>query len=288
MVKAKGLGKGLDALFSDGKLADSNSQGPILTLPIDALQPGKFQPRTNINDGAITDLSESIRSQGVIQPLIVRTLSNGRHEIIAGERRWRAALKVGLKAVPVVVKDADDKSAMAMALIENIQREDLNSIDEAIGIKKLIEEFEMTHEAVARILGKSRSTVTNLQRLLSLSPSVQQMLREQRLEMGHARSLLGLEASRQLDLAKRIVALNLTVREVESLVGAASNHAGGGEKIKKRRQNPNQDTIRLQEQLAQQLGLPVKITYTKRGSGKIALSYSNLDELEALLVKLRA
>ncbi|MDC1310833.1 ParB/RepB/Spo0J family partition protein [Burkholderiales bacterium] len=288
MVKAKGLGKGLDALFSDGKLADSNNQGPILTLPIDALQPGKFQPRTNINDGAITDLSESIRSQGVIQPLIVRTLSNGRHEIIAGERRWRAALKVGLKAVPVVVKDADDKSAMAMALIENIQREDLNSIDEAIGIKKLIEEFEMTHEAVARILGKSRSTVTNLQRLLSLSPSVQQMLREQRLEMGHARSLLGLEASRQLDLAKRIVALNLTVREVESLVGAASNHAGGGEKIKKRRQNPNQDTIRLQEQLAQQLGLPVKITYTKRGSGKIALSYSNLDELEALLVKLRA
>ena len=288
MVKAKGLGKGLDALFASGKSVDSAGQGPVLTLPIDALQPGKFQPRTNMDEDAITDLSESIRSQGVIQPLIVRTLSSGHHEIIAGERRWRAAQKVGLKVVPVVVKNADDKSAMAMALIENIQREDLNSIDEAIGIKRLIDEFEMTHEAVARIIGKSRSTVTNLQRLLSLSPSVQQMLREQRLEMGHARSLLGLDGSRQLDLAKRIIALNLTVREVESLVGAVSTKGRDRGKRQKDRQNLDQDTVNLQEQLAQQLGLPVNITHTKRGSGKIALSYSNLDELEALIAKLRA
>ena len=180
MVRAKGLGKGLDALFSSGKPANSDSQEPVVTLPIDGLQPGKFQPRTRMDENAIAELSESIRSQGIIQPLVVRALSSGQHEIIAGERRWRAAQKAGLNAVPGVVKNADDKSAMAMALIENIQREDLNAIDEAIGIKRLIEEFEITHEAVARILGKSRSTVTNLQRLLSLAPSVQQMLREQR------------------------------------------------------------------------------------------------------------
>ncbi|MBA4741007.1 MAG: ParB/RepB/Spo0J family partition protein [Burkholderiales bacterium] len=288
MVRAKGLGKGLDALFSSGKPANSDSQEPVVTLPIDGLQPGKFQPRTRMDENAIAELSESIRSQGIIQPLVVRALSSGQHEIIAGERRWRAAQKAGLNAVPVVVKNADDKSAMAMALIENIQREDLNAIDEAIGIKRLIEEFEITHEAVARILGKSRSTVTNLQRLLSLAPSVQQMLREQRLEMGHARSLLVLDAARQADLAKRIVALNLTVREVESLVGAVNVRVGGKAKNRQSRQTPDQDTVNLQEGLAQHLGLPVKITNTKRGSGKIVLSYSDLDELEVLLAKLRA
>ena len=288
MVRAKGLGKGLDALFSSGKPANSDSQEPVVTLPIDGLQPGKFQPRTTMDENAIAELSESIRSQGIIQPLVVRALSSGQHEIIAGERRWRAAQKAGLNAVPVVVKNADDKSAMAMALIENIQREDLNAIDEAIGIKRLIEEFEITHEAVARILGKSRSTVTNLQRLLSLAPSVQQMLREQRLEMGHARSLLVLDAARQADLAKRIVALNLTVREVESLVGAVNVRVGGKAKNRQSRQTPDQDTVNLQEGLAQHLGLPVKITNTKRGSGKIVLSYSDLDELEVLLAKLRA
>jgi ParB family chromosome partitioning protein len=156
--------------FRVGKpINDDQAAGPLLTLPVDGLRPGKFQPRTQMDDEAITELSESIRSQGVIQPLIVRPLPNGKHEIIAGERRWRAAQKAGLKLVPVVIKNSDDKSAMAMALIENIQREDLNAIDEAIGIKRLIEEFEMTHGAVARILGKSRSTVTNLQRLLSLA-----------------------------------------------------------------------------------------------------------------------
>ena len=288
MVRAKGLGKGLDALFSSGKPANSDSQEPVVTLPIDGLQPGKFQPRTRMDENAIAELSESIRSQGIIQPLVVRALSSGQHEIIAGERRWRAAQKAGLNAVPVVVKNTDDKSAMAMALIENIQREDLNAIDEAIGIKRLIEEFEITHEAVARILGKSRSTVTNLQRLLSLAPSVQQMLREQRLEMGHARSLLVLDAARQADLAKRIVALNLTVREVESLVGAVNVRVGGKAKNRQSRQTPDQDTVNLQEGLAQHLGLPVKITNTKRGSGKIVLSYSDLDELEVLLAKLRA
>ena len=288
MVRAKGLGKGLDALFSSGKPANSDSPEPVVTLPIDGLQPGKFQPRTRMDENAIAELSESIRSQGIIQPLVVRALSSGQHEIIAGERRWRAAQKAGLNAVPVVVKNADDKSAMAMALIENIQREDLNAIDEAIGIKRLIEEFEITHEAVARILGKSRSTVTNLQRLLSLAPSVQQMLREQRLEMGHARSLLVLDAARQADLAKRIVALNLTVREVESLVGAVNVRVGGKAKNRQSRQTPDQDTVNLQEGLAQHLGLPVKITNTKRGSGKIVLSYSDVDELEVLLAKLRA
>ncbi|MBL6878948.1 MAG: ParB/RepB/Spo0J family partition protein [Burkholderiales bacterium] len=288
MVRAKGLGKGLDALFSSGKTVNDDEPGPMSTLPVEGLQPGKFQPRTKMDDDAIAELSESIRSQGVIQPLIVRPISSGKHEIIAGERRWRAAQKAGLKLVPVVIKKSDDKSAMAMALIENIQREDLTSIDEAIGIKRLIEEFEMTHEAVARILGKSRSTVTNLQRLLSLAEPVQQMLRDQKIEMGHARSLLGLEASRQVDLAKRIVALDLTVREVESLVGAVSTRLGGKGKSQQGRQNIDRDTVNLQEQLAQHLGLPVRITQSKRGSGKIALSFSDLDELEVLLAKLRA
>jgi ParB family chromosome partitioning protein len=289
MVRAKGLGKGLDALFSSGKpINDDQAAGPLLTLPVDGLRPGKFQPRTQMDDEAITELSESIRSQGVIQPLIVRPLPNGKHEIIAGERRWRAAQKAGLKLVPVVIKNSDDKSAMAMALIENIQREDLNAIDEAIGIKRLIEEFEMTHGAVARILGKSRSTVTNLQRLLSLAQPVQEMLRDQRIEMGHARSLLGLDTSRQVDLAKRIIALNLTVREVESLVGAASTRLGGKGKANQASQNIDRDTVNLQEQLAQHLGLPVKITQSKRGSGKITLTYSDLDGLEVLLAKLRA
>ena len=191
MVKAKGLGRGLDALFlnANSDSGESVIQNPMV-LPIDTLQAGKFQPRTLIDDGAIAELSESIRSQGVIQPLIVRSLANGQYEIIAGERRWRAAKKAGLEVVPVVLKEADDQSVMAMALIENIQREDLNAIDEALGIRRLTDEFKMTHESVAKILGKSRSAVTNLLRLLSLPSMVQQLLREKKLEMGHARSLL--------------------------------------------------------------------------------------------------
>ncbi|MBT4385572.1 MAG: ParB/RepB/Spo0J family partition protein, partial [Betaproteobacteria bacterium] len=191
MVKAKGLGRGLDALFlnANSDSGESVIQNPMV-LPINALQAGKFQPRTLIDDGAIAELSESIRSQGVIQPLIVRSLANGQYEIIAGERRWRAAKKAGLEVVPVVLKEADDQSVMAMALIENIQREDLNAIDEALGIRRLTDEFKMTHESVAKILGKSRSAVTNLLRLLSLPSMVQQLLREKKLEMGHARSLL--------------------------------------------------------------------------------------------------
>ena len=238
-----------------------------------------------MDDEAIAELSESIRSQGIIQPLIVRALANGEHEIIAGERRWRAAQKAGLDHVPVVVKEVDDKAAMAMALIENIQREDLNAIDEALGIKRLTEEFDLTHEAVAKILGKSRSAVTNLQLLLLLAPPVQQMLREQKLDMGHARSLLGADLARQLDLAKRIVALGLTVRETESLVGSVSARSAS---TRTRKAESDKDTINLQEQLADKLGIPVRILHSKKGAGKITLSYSSLDELDIILSKLRS
>lgn len=286
MVKAKGLGRGLDALFlnANSDSGESVIQNPMV-LSINALQAGKFQPRTLIDDGAIAELSESIRSQGVIQPLIVRSLANGQYEIIAGERRWRAAKKAGLEVVPVVLKEADDQSVMAMALIENIQREDLNAIDEALGIRRLTDEFKMTHESVAKILGKSRSAVTNLLRLLSLPSMVQQLLREKKLEMGHARSLLAAQESRQGDLAKRIVALNLTVRESESLVASVNKKTSDSRKNKS---YADTDTMNLEDQLGQKLGMSVKIKNTKAGSGKVILSYRNLDDLEVLLAKLRA
>ena len=286
MVKAKGLGRGLDALFlnANSDSGESVIQNPMV-LPINALQAGKFQPRTLIDDGAIAELSESIRSQGVIQPLIVRSLANGQYEIIAGERRWRAAKKAGLEVVPVVLKEADDQSVMAMALIENIQREDLNAIDEALGIRRLTDEFKMTHESVAKILGKSRSAVTNLLRLLSLPSMVQQLLREKKLEMGHARSLLAAQESRQGDLAKRIVALNLTVRESESLVASVNKKTSDP---RKKKSNADTDTMNLEDQLGQKLGMSVKIKNTKAGSGKVILSYRNLDDLDVLLGKLRA
>ncbi|MBT6183211.1 MAG: ParB/RepB/Spo0J family partition protein [Betaproteobacteria bacterium] len=286
MVKAKGLGRGLDALFLNvnSDSGESVIQNPMV-LPINTLQAGKFQPRTLIDDGAIAELSESIRSQGVIQPLIVRSLANGQYEIIAGERRWRAAKKAGLEVVPVVLKEADDQSVMAMALIENIQREDLNAIDEALGIRRLTDEFKMTHESVAKILGKSRSAVTNLLRLLSLPSMVQQLLREKKLEMGHARSLLAAQESRQGDLAKRIVALNLTVRESESLVASVNKKTSDPRKNKS---NADTDTMNLEDQLGQKLGMSVKIKNTKAGSGKVILSYRNLDDLDVLLGKLRA
>jgi ParB family chromosome partitioning protein len=286
MVKAKGLGRGLDALFlnANSDSGESVIQNPMV-LPINVLQAGKFQPRTLIDDGAIAELSESIRSQGVIQPLIVRSLANGQYEIIAGERRWRAAKKAGLEVVPVVLKEADDQSVMAMALIENIQREDLNAIDEALGIRRLTDEFKMTHESVAKILGKSRSAVTNLLRLLSLPSMVQQLLREKKLEMGHARSLLAAQESRQGDLAKRIVALNLTVRESESLVASVNKKTSDPRKNKS---NADTDTMNLEDQLSQKLGMSVKIKNTKAGSGKVILSYRNLDDLDVLLAKLRA
>ena len=286
MVKAKGLGRGLDALFlnANSDSGESVIQNPMV-LSINALQAGKFQPRTLIDDDAIAELSESIRSQGVIQPLIVRSLANGQYEIIAGERRWRAAKKAGLEVVPVVLKEADDQSVMAMALIENIQREDLNAIDEALGIRRLTDEFKMTHESVAKILGKSRSAVTNLLRLLSLPSMVQQLLREKKLEMGHARSLLAAQESRQGDLAKRIVALNLTVRESESLVASVNKKTSDSRKNKS---YADTDTMNLEDQLGQKLGMSVKIKNTKAGSGKVILSYRNLDDLEVLLAKLRA
>ena len=286
MVKAKGLGRGLDALFlnANSDSGESVIQKPMV-LPIHALQAGKFQPRTLIDDDTIAELSESVRSQGVIQPLIVRSLANGQYEIIAGERRWRAAKKAGLEVVPVVLKEADDQSVMAMALIENIQREDLNAIDEALGIRRLTDEFKMTHESVAKILGKSRSAVTNLLRLLSLPSMVQQLLREKKLEMGHARSLLAAQESRQGDLAKRIVALNLTVRESESLVASVNKKTSDSRKNKS---YADTDTMNLEDQLGQKLGMSVKIKNTKAGSGKVILSYRNLDDLEVLLAKLRA
>src|SRR5689334_8640268 len=224
MAKVKGLGRGLDALLgSDSDSNPAESTERLQQVSVNALRPGKYQPRSNMDPEAISQLAQSIKSQGVIQPILARPIVGGGFEIIAGERRWRAATIAGLESVPVVVREVRDEGALAMALIENIQREDLNPVEEATGIRRLIDEFGMTHETAADAIGRSRSAVTNLLRLLSLQPAIRQMLIERKLEMGHARALLTLPGSKQLELANDITARGLSVRQAERM--AARAHA---------------------------------------------------------------
>jgi ParB family chromosome partitioning protein len=284
MVKSRGLGRGLDALLAvKEKTQDKVSPE---TLLLEKLQPGKYQPRTQMDDELISELSESIKAQGLIQPIIVRPLANDRYEIIAGERRWRAAQMAGLTEVPVRIRDVDDNSALAMALIENIQREDLNPLEEARGIKRLVDEFSMTHEQVAKVLGKSRSAVSNLQRLLGLSPLVQEMLSNGQLDMGHARALISVDVARQATLARKIISLGLSVREAEALVGGLD--LSPKTKGVSGRQSVDRDTINLQETLAQGLGMAVTISHSKKtGSGAVTLKYKTLDQLDQIVKKLK-
>ena len=284
MVKSRGLGRGLDALLAvKEKTQDKVSPE---TLLLEKLQPGKYQPRTQMDEELISELSESIKAQGLIQPIIVRPLANDRYEIIAGERRWRAAQMAGLTEVPVRIRDVDDNSALAMALIENIQREDLNPLEEARGIKRLVDEFSMTHEQVAKVLGKSRSAVSNLQRLLGLSPLVQEMLSNGQLDMGHARALISVDVARQANLARKIISLGLSVREAEALVGGLD--LSPKTKGVSGRQSVDRDTINLQETLAQGLGMAVTISHSKKaGSGAVTLKYKTLDQLDQIVKKLK-
>ena len=285
-AKRRGLGRGLDALLATSQSASRSEDGEAVTsqnselrkLPIEFLQPGKYQPRKDMSPEALEELASSIRSQGVIQPIVVRLVSTDKYEIIAGERRWRAAQIAKLEFVPCIIKDVPDEAAVAIALIENIQREDLNAMEEAIALNRLLNEFELTHQQVADAVGKSRTTVTNLLRLNNLNNDVKILLEHGDIEMGHARCLLALEGEVQSDAARLAVAKALTVRETEKLVRSILEPAPAKEVIEK-----DPDVKQLEQQLADNLGAKVEINYNKKGKGKLVISYTNLDELDGIL-----
>jgi ParB family transcriptional regulator, chromosome partitioning protein len=281
MVKPKGLGRGLDALLAGDMESVSNGDS-LRTLNVNQLQPGKYQPRSYMDDVALQTLADSIKTQGIMQPILVREIASDRFEIIAGERRWRASQLAGLTEVPVLVREIADEAALAMALIENIQRENLNPLEEALGIKRLIDEFAMTHEKAAEAVGRSRVAVSNLLRLLTLSQPVQDMLMQNKLDMGHARALVGLDSGQQVMLANRVVQEGLSVRDVEKATKAQQSNA------KTKKVAVNYDVLELQESLSQTLGAQVTIATKANGSGSLKVNYSHLDQLDELIAKLTA
>ncbi len=281
MIKAKGLGRGLDALLGGDEDARPRGES-LLTLPVNRIRPGKYQPRTKMDQQALAELAASIRSQGLMQPLLVRPVDRDRYELIAGERRWRAAQMAGLEEVPALVREVPDEAALAMSLIENIQRENLNPMEEANGLQRLLDEFKMTHEQAADAVGRSRSATTNLLRLLKLARPVQEMLMEGALEMGHARALLALDGARQIEAGTRVAAKGLSVRETEALV---QNLVRGP--AARRKPRADRDVQRLEEEVSERLGTTVSITPGRKGAGKIVVHYASLDHLEQLLKKLR-
>lgn len=280
--KLKGLGRGLDALLA-GNTGESGNSGELRTLDVGLLQPGKYQPRTRMDPGSLEELAESIKSQGIMQPIIVRSVGGGRFEIIAGERRWRAAQLAGLSEVPTLVRDIPDDAALAMSLIENIQREDLNPLEEAAGVQRLIDEFGMTHEQAANAIGRSRSATTNLLRLLQLAEPVQEQLVTGDLDMGHARALLSLPKADQIAFANRVVAQGLTVRDTEKLVA----RGGLAEQGARAKAEPSRDLARLEEELSDIVGAPVSIAANARGAGKLVIRFNDLDQLDGLIARLR-
>ncbi|MFZ5456621.1 MAG: ParB/RepB/Spo0J family partition protein [Pseudomonadota bacterium] len=280
--KLKGLGRGLDALLA-GNTGESGNSGELRTLDVGLLQPGKYQPRTRMDPGSLEELAESIKSQGIMQPIIVRSVGGGRFEIIAGERRWRAAQLAGLSEVPTLVRDIPDDAALAMSLIENIQREDLNPLEEAAGVQRLIDEFGMTHEQAANAIGRSRSATTNLLRLLQLAEPVQEQLVTGDLDMGHARALLSLPKADQIAFANRVVAQGLTVRDTEKMVARGGLAEQGG----KAKAEPSRDLARLEEELSDIVGAPVSISANARGAGKLVIRFNDLDQLDGLIARLR-
>jgi ParB family chromosome partitioning protein len=287
--KRKGLGLGLEALLgSQG--ADITAAGHPSSLPLDALLPGKYQPRTRMDEGALYELAESIKAQGLMQPILVRPLQEGKYEIIAGERRSRAARLAGLDVVPVLVREVPDQAALAMALIENIQREDLNPLEEAQGIQRLIAEFHFTHEQAAQAVGRSRTSVSNLLRLINLATPVQSMLLAGDLDMGHARALLALEGAAQIQVAQQVAARRLSVRETERLCTRASQEGSAKPRASTQPSRERRELDRIANELAEHLAAPVQIRV--RGSGKavrgeIHLAFHSLDELNGLITLLR-
>jgi ParB family transcriptional regulator, chromosome partitioning protein len=282
--RPKGLGRGLDALLGDSAAVLDGPGGAPHTLALTQLRPGRYQPRTRMDPDALSELADSIRAQGVIQPILVRPVGLDSYEIIAGERRYRAAQIAGLAEVPVLVKPVADEAALAIALIENIQREDLNALEQAHGVQRLIKEFGFTHEQAAQAIGRSRSATTNLLRLLNLTSPVQQLLMDGALEMGHARALLSLPAAEQIQLGQHIAARALSVREAEALVERALRpaHARPG-----RRRQVDRDQARLEEELSDALGTTVAIRVGVKGNGQVKIDFASLDQLQGLIDRLR-
>ena len=294
MAKKRGLGRGLDALLGGAQTSDRQAsvdtdnaaeeavhKAPA-TLPVDRLQRGRYQPRRSFDDEKLRELADSITAQGMVQPIIVRPVDNGMHEIIAGERRWRAAQLAGLADVPVVVKPVDDQAAMAMALIENIQRDDLNPLEEAAALHRLLEEFGLTHQQVAQAVGKSRASVTNLIRLLELNPDVKDMVDRGELEMGHARALLALKDGLQSGAARQVVKQGLSVRATEALVRKfAEPRVAPAKDTDNVAEDP--DVGRLLSDLTDRLGAKVALKQGSNGKGRLEISYNSLDELEGIL-----
>ncbi len=281
-MKLKGLGRGLDALLDkDGE----EGPGPErqATLRVEQLQRGRYQPRTKMDENSLQELAASIRKQGLMQPILVRPLERERYEIIAGERRWRAAKMAGLAEVPVLVREVPDSAALAMGLIENIQREDLNPLEEAGGVQRLVTEFKLTHQEAADAIGRSRTATTNLLRLLNLQKAVQQLVFDGKLEMGHARALLALDGRQQEKVAERVADRALSVRQTEQVVNDILYP-----RVKaKRKLKPDRDIARLEEELSEELGTTIEIKPGKKGAGKLVISYSNPDHLDDLLSKFR-
>jgi len=306
-AKKRGLGRGLDALLGQASrpAADAPAvQAPELraipgdavaaaepvaadnalrTLPVDIIQRGKYQPRVDMHQESLQDLADSIGEQGVVQPIVVRSIGSGRYEIIAGERRWRAAQLAGLHEIPAVVREVDDRGAIAIALIENIQRENLNPIEEARALKRLVDEFEVTHEEAAHAVGRSRAAVSNLLRLLDLEETVKQMVERRELEMGHARALLALSGGRQVEAARQVVARGLTVRATEGLVKSLQRPAAARPAAIKKDPNIQQ----LESSLADRLGASVRLRPGRGGKGRLEISYNSLDELDGILEHIR-
>lgn len=282
-MKQKGLGRGLDALLSGNRGLGGDEQR---SLPVQRLRPGKYQPRTHMDPDSLQELADSIKAQGLVQPILVRRISSSvdgeQYEIIAGERRWRASQIAGLLEVPVLIRNIPDEQALAMALIENIQREDLNPLEEAQGLQRLIDEFGLTHQLAAEAVGRSRPAATNLLRLLQLTEPVQQLLMSGHLDMGHARALLALEGVAQIALAQKIAQQGLSVRETERLVALALKPSKPAIEAK-----PDRDLLNLQEKLSNTLGAVVQIRTNRKGSGRLSIDFGNLDQLEAILQRIQ-
>lgn len=288
-TKKRGLGRGLDALLGGSTAATLEEEAvkvdsrELQHLPLELIQRGKYQPRRDMDPAALEELANSIRAQGVMQPIVVRPIGGGRFEIIAGERRWRASQQAGMDKIPAMVREVPDEAAIAMALIENIQREDLNPIEEAVALQRLQQEFELTQQQVADAVGKSRVTITNLLRLIALPEEIKTLLAHGDLEMGHARALLGLPLERQVEGARHVVARGLTVRQTEALVRQWLN--AKEKPVEKAKADP--DINRLEQRLAEKLGAPVQIKHGAKGKGQLVIRYASLDELQGVLAHIR-
>ena len=288
VVKKRGLGRGLDALIGAASFGQAapDAQEPqarreeLRSLPVDLVQRGRYQPRRDFNPEALEELANSIRTQGLMQPIIVRPVGGERYEIIAGERRWRAAQMAGLGEIPAIVRDVPDEAAIAMALIENIQRENLNAIEEAVALQRLQQEFGLTHEQIAEAVGKSRTTVTNIMRLLALAPEVRDHLEAGRLEMGHGRALLGLPPEQQVTVAREVLEKDLTVRETEAVVRRMQAPARPAAPAPAAE---NADIRRLERELSEIVGAAIAIEHKAGGKGRMVISYASLDQLDGIL-----